>query len=81
MANSMGMVRRLILLSCGIGVVDEGMARVEVRACRMVRVLAQWSFDAVPISVLMATRAMPAKTRAFVDFLVKEMNDIYGPQS
>ena len=79
MANNMGMVRRLILLSCGIGVVDEGMARVEVGARRLVRVLPQWSFDAVPVHVLMATRAVPAKTRVFVDFLAQEMKDIYGP--
>lgn len=26
----------------------------------------------------MATRVVPAKTRAFVDFLAQEMKDIYG---
>ncbi len=68
-ANNLSVIRSLAILGAGIGVLDEGMAREDLRQRRLVRVLPPWTLDRIPLYAIMATRFMPAKTRAFVDFL------------
>jgi DNA-binding transcriptional LysR family regulator len=53
----------------GIAVLDESMARPEVEAGRLVRVLPDWSPPSVPVHALTPSRLLPAKTRLFLDCL------------
>ena len=76
--NSIGIMRRLAAQGLGIAVLPEGLAREDVDAERLVRVLIGWSAPALPIYALTASRLMPAKTRAFIDFLQGELQPRKG---
>jgi DNA-binding transcriptional LysR family regulator len=72
-ANSLGMIRMLVISGAGIGMLDEAMVSQDVKQGRLVRVLPQWSLDRIPINAVTASRLMPEKTRVFVDFLAKQL--------
>lgn len=73
MANSMTMLRSLLLQDLGIAVMDELMAKDDVRSGRIQRVVPAWSLPSVPVSVLTPTRLLPARTRVFVEFIAAEL--------
>lgn len=68
-ANSVSMIRQLTLLGAGIGVVDARMARDDVAQGRLVPVLQGWNLPPVALTLLTASRLMPARVRLFGDFL------------
>jgi DNA-binding transcriptional LysR family regulator len=72
-ANSLGMIRMLVLSGAGIGMLDEAMVAQDVKQGRLVRVLPQWSLDRIPINAVTVSRLMPEKTRVFVEFLAKRL--------
>jgi DNA-binding transcriptional LysR family regulator len=72
-ANSLGMIRMLVLSGAGIGLLDEGMVSQDVKQGRLVRVLPQWSLDRIPINAVTASRLIPEKTRVLIDFLAKQL--------
>jgi DNA-binding transcriptional LysR family regulator len=67
--NNMGMAKRLAALGMGIGAVDDAMARDEVISGQLIPVLPDWGLAPIPVYAFTATRLLPAKTRAFIDFL------------
>ena len=71
--NGIGLIRRLAVGGAGIAILPEGFCREDVQAGRLVRVLSAWSPPPVPIYALTAARLMPAKTRAFLDFLASQL--------
>jgi DNA-binding transcriptional LysR family regulator len=75
-ANNMTMLRNLLRLGQGIGVMDEVMAAADVKDGMLRRVLPRWTLPPVAVSVLTPGRLIPAKTRAFVELLTQHFNAI-----
>jgi DNA-binding transcriptional LysR family regulator len=71
-ANNMTMLRNLLRLGQGIGVMDEVMGAADVKDGRLRRVLPEWTLPPVAVSVLTPGRLLPAKTRVFIELLVKQ---------
>lgn len=71
--NSIGLIRRLALDGAGIVLLPESLCRDEVASGSLVRVLVGWAAAPVSIYALTVTRMMPARTRAFVDFLKSQL--------
>ncbi len=70
--NSVSLVRALALAGGGLASFPHGMVRTDVAEGRLVPVLPEWRFEALPVSLLTASRKlMPAKVRAFIDHLVE----------
>ncbi|UUZ71150.1 substrate binding domain-containing protein [Polaromonas sp. P1(28)-8] len=76
--NSIGLITRLAVAGAGIALLPEDLCREDVRAGRLVRVLDGWCSPRVPIHALTASRLIPAKTRAFLEFLKIQMKNV-GP--
>jgi DNA-binding transcriptional LysR family regulator len=72
-ANSLGMIRMLVISGAGVGMLDEAMVSQDVKQGRLVRVLPRWSLDRIPINAVTASRLMPEKTRVFVEFLAERL--------
>ncbi|GAB4125349.1 MAG: LysR family transcriptional regulator [Sideroxydans sp.] len=73
-ANAPDMIQQLLLDGAGIGALPERMAREEVQAGRLVRVLPQWALPAIAAwAVMPMRRFLPVKTRAFLDHLERFM--------
>ena len=70
-ANSVAMVRRLALLGAGIGAIDELMARDDLAHGRLLPVLPGWHLPPIPLTLLTASRLVPARVRLFGDFLAR----------
>ncbi len=70
-ANSLGVVKGLVLAGGGIGAMPPHIVRDEIASGRLVRVLPGWEARPVEVSYVIAARKLlPAKTRLFVDELV-----------
>lgn len=75
-ANNIRFLLQLATLGIGIAALDLEMARPEVEAGRLVRVLPAWSPPAVPIHALSPSRLLPARTRLFLDCLSRNIQGI-----
>jgi len=73
MLSSIGLVRRLAVGGAGIAMLPASLCREELEAGTLVRVLDGWIAAPVPVYALTATRMMPARTRAFLDFLKSQL--------
>jgi DNA-binding transcriptional LysR family regulator len=63
---------RAALLGLGVALIAVPHALPHLEAGTLVRLVPQWYCDAGPISIYYATRTLlPAKTRAFVDFVIE----------
>jgi DNA-binding transcriptional LysR family regulator len=71
--NSIGMVMQLMLAGAGAGLLPDVMCQADVRAGRLVRLLPQWQASSVPAWMLLPSKSLPARTRAFVDHLVQAL--------
>jgi DNA-binding transcriptional LysR family regulator len=71
--NSIGMVMQLMLAGAGAGLVPDVMCQADVRAGRLVRLLPLWHASTVPAWVLLPSKTLPARTRAFVDHLMQAL--------
>jgi DNA-binding transcriptional LysR family regulator len=67
--NSVGLIRPVVIAGGGLGLLPEKLCEQDVLEGRLVRVLKDWSAPSVSAYALMATRLIPAKTRAFLDFV------------
>ena len=72
-ANNMTMLRSLLRLGRGIGVMDEVMGAEDVKAGVLRRVLPEWTLPPVAVSALTAGRLLPIKTRAFIDLVASKI--------
>ena len=68
-ANSLGLLQRVAAQGMGIALLPEIGVRKDVAAGRLQRVLPDWAGSTVPVHALTATRLLPARTRAFIDFM------------
>ncbi|MGE4438673.1 MAG: hypothetical protein AB7E38_20370, partial [Achromobacter sp.] len=50
-------------------------ARNFARRFRLVRVLPDWSLTPLPLFALLPSRMLPAKTKAFLDFIQPRLSD------
>lgn len=65
-------VCRGVLLGMGVGLIAMPHALLHLDSGAMVRLLPDWHADAGPISLYFASqKLLPAKTRAFVDFVIE----------
>lgn len=72
--NSIGIIQQLLLDGAGIGALPHRFAQEDVRQKRLVRVLPEWGFPAVPAwAVMPMRRYLPAKTRVFLAHLERFM--------
>ncbi|AOB28593.1 MULTISPECIES: LysR family transcriptional regulator [Bordetella] len=74
-ANNIGMLGRLAGQGLGITplVMSDSMTRA-IRQAGLVRVLPDWALTPIPLFALMPSRMVPAKTRAFLDFIQPRLN-------
>jgi DNA-binding transcriptional LysR family regulator len=75
-SNNMSMLRRLALMDMGIAVLPEVFARVPVAEKALVAVLPEWKFPSVPVIALTATRLLPARCRAFIEFISLRTHEV-----
>ena len=57
----------------GIAVLSPPIARPSLDAGAIRQVLSDWSFPPMPVHAVMTSRLMPARVRAFVDFLASRL--------
>jgi DNA-binding transcriptional LysR family regulator len=67
--NSVGLCRSLAMQGAGVAVLDSELARADVEAGRLRRVLPEWELEPVQVHAITETRLLPARTRLFIDFL------------
>lgn len=67
--NSVGLSRSLAREGIGIAVLADDLARDEIEAGRLRRVLQEWSLSPVQVHAITETRLLPARTRLFIDFI------------
>jgi DNA-binding transcriptional LysR family regulator len=74
--NDPDAVSRALLLGLGVALVAVPQVRAHLDSGRLKRVLPQWHFDDGPISLYFpAQQFLPAKTRAFIDFVVEQFRE------
>ena len=72
-ANNGEMLRRLALEGIGIAPLSDYIAKADVAAGRLVRVLPAWSLQGIDFVVVYPSRRyLPAKTRSLLDFLLAQ---------
>jgi DNA-binding transcriptional LysR family regulator len=71
--NNIGMVMQLMLAGAGAGLLPDVMCQAEVRAGRLVRLLPSWQANSMPAWLLLPSKTLPARTRAFVDHLTQAL--------
>ena len=74
--NSVGLSRSLAIMGVCIAVLNDELVREEVALGRLRRVLPDWSFAPVQVHAITETRLLPARTRLFIDFLKKGLQEI-----
>lgn len=67
--NSVGLSQSLAVHDVGIAALDTELARDDVAAGRLLRVLPEWSLSPVQVHAITETRLLPARTRLFIEFL------------
>ena len=75
-ANNVGMLGRLASQGLGITplLVFDAMERA-IKQSGLVRVLPEWSLTPLPLFALLPSRMLPAKTKAFLDFIQPRLNE------
>ncbi|MFF7395083.1 LysR family transcriptional regulator [Achromobacter sp. NPDC008082] len=75
-ANNVGMLGRLASQGLGITplLVFDAMERA-IKQSGLVRVLPDWSLTPLPLFALLPSRMLPAKTKAFLDFIQPRLSD------
>ena len=76
MVNDPAAMREAATLGLGVALLSVSDVLSSIERRELVRLLPHWYVDAGAISIYYATRALlPAKTRAFVDFVVEAFED------
>ncbi len=76
--NNMSMLNRLVSSGMGIGILADFVARDNLRAGVLVRLLHSWSMAALPVVAVSTTRMLPAKTKVFIEFLRTRLASFRG---
>lgn len=76
--NNMSMLNRLVSSGIGIGILADFVARDNLRAGVLVRLLHSWSMAALPVVAISTTRMLPAKTKVFIEFLRTRLASFRG---
>ncbi len=74
-ANDSGMIRSLVRAGIGIGPLMKFEAGKAGGDDGIAHVLRQWSLPPVPLVALLPTRKVPARVRAFLDFIHPYLQD------
>ncbi|MGE8615305.1 MAG: LysR substrate-binding domain-containing protein [Achromobacter veterisilvae] len=74
-ANDSGMIRSLVRAGIGIGPLMKFEAAKAGGGDKIAQVLGQWSLPPVPLVALLPTRKVPARVRAFLDFIHPNLQD------
>jgi DNA-binding transcriptional LysR family regulator len=72
--NSVGMQRQLVVAGAGVGLLADVMCAAEVRAGRLLRLLPAWQAGTVPAWVLLPSKNLPGRTRAFVEHVAQALH-------
>ena len=67
--NHIGMLKRLALAGFGIILLPSFILKKEIENQTLIKILPEWSAEPREVSVISATRLLPAKVRVFLDFL------------
>ena len=67
---------QLAVQGMGLALIDMAMARPEVEAGRLVRVLPEWSQPPVAVHALTPSRLVPAKTRVLLEALSEHLRSL-----
>lgn len=68
-------LRHAVLEGLGVAVMPLWLIREDLESGRLVRILPEWSAPSIPLSVIhLAQRALPARIRAFLDFVAIHMS-------
>lgn len=67
--NNMGMIIRMVADGMGIGIIADSVAKEQIDAGRLVGLLKSWSTSPFLVVAHTPGRLVPAKTRAFINFL------------
>lgn len=78
--NSVGLSRALARQGVGIAALDTELARDDVAAGRLRRVLPEWSLEPVEVHAITDTRFLPARTRLFIDFVKTRLGEPETPR-
>jgi DNA-binding transcriptional LysR family regulator len=71
--NNVSMTLKFAEQGYGIAVLAPSIARPAFDAGAVRRVLDDWSFPPMPVHAVMTSRLVPARVRAFVDFLASRL--------
>jgi DNA-binding transcriptional LysR family regulator len=71
--NNISMTLKFAEQGHGIAVLSPPIARPSLDAGAIRQVLNEWSFPPMPVHAVMTSRLVPARTRAFVDFLASRL--------
>ncbi len=71
--NSIGMIKQLIVLNMGLGLLPQEMITDELAQGTLQRILPDWQSSPVPIYAITETRLLPAKTRCFINFIQNKL--------
>lgn len=74
-ANDSGMIRSLVRAGVGIGPLLKFEAGGASGGDKIAHVLERWSLPRVPLVALLPTRKVPARVRAFLDFIRPDLQD------
>ena len=72
--NAMSVARELVVKGLGIAMLVEELYESDIESGRAVRVLPAWSHQTSPISAVVPDRALPAKTRVFIEYLIESFD-------
>jgi len=72
--NNLGMMRQLIAIGLGIGLLPKEVARADVEQGRLVRIMHPWQGMDAPVYAITESRLMPQKTRVFIDYLRSKLS-------
>lgn len=77
--NNVGLLRQMAALGRGIVPLspDQGVGSVSDRP--LVRILPGWTFSPIPLLALFPSRLLPAKTRVFLEFLQRKLDQASEP--
>lgn len=71
--NSSGMAQALAVNGIGIAALDAEMAKVDVAAGRLQRILPEWVREPLNVYLVTDTRRLPARTQLFIAFLKERL--------
>jgi DNA-binding transcriptional LysR family regulator len=72
--SSVTAIHELVLHGCGIGCIDRNIASDDLRQGRLLEILPAWELPPVELHLVTTSRWMPARIKAFGDFLAAQLD-------